>query len=88
MEQEPISDVFVENEVQKKEMRQILRDVIGALGEPDSQVFLLKYFLCMKNKEIAVRLQISEKKTENILYRGKSKLKALLTERGITCYED
>lgn len=88
MEQEPISDVFVENEVQKKEMRQILRDVIGALGEPDSQVFLLKYFLCMKNKEIAARLQISEKKTENILYRGKSKLKALLTERGITCYED
>ena len=30
MEQELISDVFVENEVQKKEMRQILREAIEA----------------------------------------------------------
>ncbi|MBQ4058610.1 MAG: RNA polymerase sigma factor [Lachnospiraceae bacterium] len=88
LEQEPISDVLVEKEVQKKEVRQILHEVIGALGEPDSQVFLLKYFLYMKNKEIATRLQISEKKTENILYRGKLKLKEMLLERGITCYED
>lgn len=88
MEQEPVSNIMVETEVQKKEVRQILHEVIEALGEPDSQVFLLKYFLYMKNKEIAAKLQISEKKTENILYRGKSKLKEMLIERGITCYED
>lgn len=88
MEQEPVSNIMVETEVQKKEIKQILHEVIEALGEPDSQVFLLKYFLYMKNKEIAAKLQISEKKTENILYRGKAKLKEMLIERGITCYED
>ncbi len=87
-ESEPISAVFVENEVQKREVRQILHEVIEMLGEPDSRVFFLKYFLFMKNKDIAARMQISEKKTENILYRGKGKLKEMLIERGITCYED
>lgn len=87
-EPEPLSAISIETEIQKKELRQILHEVIAALGEPDSLVFLYKYFLFMKNKEIAAKLQISEKKTENILYRGKSKLKEMLTERGITCYED
>lgn len=87
-EPEPEAGVSVENQAEKKEIRKILHKVIKMLGEPDSSVFLFKYFLCMKNKEIAARLKISEKKTENILYRGKMKLKEMLIERGITCYED
>ena len=83
-----VSDISLENEAQRKELRQILHEVIALLGEPDNKVFLYKYFLCMKNKEIANCLQISEKKTENILYRGKGKLKEMLMERGMTCYED
>ncbi|MDE5863244.1 MAG: sigma-70 family RNA polymerase sigma factor [Lachnospiraceae bacterium] len=82
------SDFSVEEEIQKKEIRQILHEVIGLLGEPDSLVFLNKYFLLMKNKEIAKKMGLSEKKVENILYRGKSKLKAMLIERGVICYED
>lgn len=87
-EPELIADISLENEIQKKELKQILHEVIELLGEPDNQVFLCKYFMCMKNKEIASRLQISEKKTENILYRGKAKLREMLTERGMTCYEE
>lgn len=87
-EPEIVADFFVENEIQRKELRQILQEVIACLGSPDNQVFICKYFLCMKNKEIANKLQISEKKTENILYRGKEKLKEMLIERGLTCYED
>ncbi len=87
-EPELVSDISLENEVQRKELRKILHEVIALLGEPDNKVFLYKYFLCMKNKEIANCLQISEKKTENILYRGKRKLKDMLMERGMTCYED
>ncbi len=85
---EIVSDISIDKEVQQKEMRRLLHEVIALLGEPDSQVFLCKYFLYMKNKEIAVRLQISEKKTENILLRGKKKLRKILMERGMTCYED
>lgn len=87
-ELEPVSDISVETEVQKKEIKQILREVIEKLGEPDNQVFLMKYFLFMKNKDIATKLNISEKKTENILYRGRTKLKEMLIKRGITCYEE
>ncbi len=87
-EAEPISNISIEVEVQKKEVKQILQDVIEKLGEPDNQVFLMKYFLFMKNKDIATNLNISEKKTENILYRGKVKLKEMLIKRGITCYEE
>jgi len=87
-ESEPVSADTVETQVQQRATRQIIHEVITMLGEPDGQVFFLKYFVFMKNKEIAARLHISEKKTENILYRGKRKLKELLMERGITCYED
>ena len=45
--------------------------MIERLGEPDNYVFLYKYFMGMKNKEIAKRLQISEKKTENIFLMGR-----------------
>ncbi|MBQ4284536.1 MAG: RNA polymerase sigma factor [Lachnospira sp.] len=83
---ELMADISIESEVQKKELKAILQKVIEELGEPDSKVFLLKYFLCMKNREIAAKLGISEKKAENILYRGKVKLKEKLTERGITGY--
>ncbi len=87
-EMEIAADISVESEIQQRETKQLLHEVIALLGEPDNQVFLCKYFLYMKNKEIANRLQISEKKTENILYRGKAKLRELLMERGMTCYED
>ncbi len=85
---EPMSNILVETQIQKREIKQILYSIIAQLGEPDNSVFIFKYFLCMKNKDIASKLNISEKKTENILYRGKAKLKEMLVERGITCYED
>lgn len=87
-EQELISDAVVEEEAQKNILKNILHQVIQLLGEPDSCVFIYKYFLCMKNKEIAQKLHIPEKRVENILYRGKGKLKKMLAERGITCYEN
>ena len=87
-EPEQEAGISVEAQVQKQEIKEILQETIRLLGEPDHQVFLCKYFLCMKNKEIAEKLQISEKKTENILYRGKAKLREMLIERGITAYEE
>ncbi len=87
-EMEIVADISVEKEQEQRETKQLLHETIALLGEPDNQVFLCKYFLYMKNREIATQLQISEKKIENILYRGKAKLRELLIERGMTCYED
>lgn len=51
METEPVSDISIETEIQKREAKRLLYEVIELLGEPDHQVFLCKYFLFMKNKE-------------------------------------
>ena len=58
------------------------------LGQPDSTIFLQKYYMKRRNKDIAKGLQLTEKKVENILYYGKKKLRNFLKERGITCYEN
>ena len=84
---EAASGISVEKHMENKEISNALHEVIAALGEPDNQVFLYKYFLMLRNKEIARHLQIVEKKVENILYRGKEKLRKQLAERGITSYE-
>lgn len=80
--------ITVESEVQERSVRTILHQVIALLKEPENKVFLYKYFLGMKNREIAQRLGLEEKSVENILYRGKGKLRKALEERGITCYEE
>lgn len=85
---ELISELMVEEQVEKNEWKSILHQVIQLLGEPDNCVFIYKYFLCMKNRNIAQKLQISEKKVENILYRGKGKMRKMLMERGFTRYEN
>ena len=79
--------IEVEKTVQEKELHQILQASILELGEPDSYVFLEKYFFQKKNKEIAEKLNLPVKKVENILYRGKNKLREILEKRGITKYE-
>ena len=81
------SEINVEGEVQKKEVNQVLHEVVAELGEPDNQVFLCKYFMQMRNKEIADKLNLTGKKVENILYRGKKRLRELLEERGVNTYE-
>lgn len=81
-----MDDTCVENEVVGKVIRELLQQVIAGLGEPDCDVFYGKYFLFLKNREIAEYLGLTEKKVENILYRGKEKLRNALIERGFNGY--
>lgn len=78
----------MEGELERKELRKILYQAIVQLGQPDSTIFLQKYYMKRRNKDIAKGLQLTEKKVENILYYGKKKLRNFLKERGITCYEN
>ena len=50
---------------------------------PQGKVFIYKYINGMSIKEISGVLCIKEKDVQNILYRGKKKLKKLFEERGI-----
>ena len=56
--------------------------------EPDRSIFILRYFYFEKVKEIASKLNLSEKKVENILYRSKTKLKEKLIKGGIIYEKD
>ena len=56
--------------------------------EPDRSIFILRYFYFEKVKVIASKLNLSEKKVENILYRSKTKLKEELIKGGIIYEKD
>lgn len=73
----------IENDFVKKSNEEILHDCLNRTEEPDRSVFILRYFYGVKVKEIAIKLKLTPKKVENILFRGKAKLEKLLNERGI-----
>lgn len=56
--------------------------------EPDRSIFILRYFYFEKVKEVASKLNLSEKKVENILYPSKTKLKEKLIKGGIIYEKD
>lgn len=78
-----ISDENVEINYEKKEMEAVLHTCLEAMKEPDKTIFLYRYFYGYKISEIGKMLHLDTKKVENILYRGKEKLRKDLTERGI-----
>lgn len=71
------------SELERKEEEQVLHQVVDELEEPERSVFILRYFYFFRVKEIAKRLEISDKKVENCLYRGKQRLRDALVKRGI-----
>lgn len=72
------------HEVSQKINVKILNETLLELGEPDREIFIRRYFLFEKVKDIAVFLKLEPKTVENKLFRGKAKLKKALLERGIT----
>ena len=77
------SEYLLENEVERRRCEAILHTCLEQMKEPDKSVFLYRYFYGYKVKDIAELLKISAKQVENILYRGKEKLRKDLMERGI-----
>lgn len=77
------SDFSTEQEFEQKEYEAILHTCLENMKEPDKSVFLYRYFYGFKISDIASLLDLPHKKVENILYRGKEKLRSDLFERGI-----
>lgn len=76
--------VNIENDFIQKNMEDTLHQVLADMKEPDRTIFILRYFYCEPIKNIAVKMNCSTKKVENILFRGKGRLEAALKERGIS----
>jgi len=73
----------LEEDYVQKINENILHECIEETSEPDKSIFILRYFYGMKIKDIAKKMELSPKKVENILSRGKEKLEVALNERGI-----
>lgn len=67
-----------EQEVIIKEQRSFLLQAIESLGEPDREIFIRKYFLGQKTKEIAEALYLRDNTVDKKISRGLKKLRILL----------
>ncbi|MBK3493916.1 sigma-70 family RNA polymerase sigma factor [Viridibacillus sp. YIM B01967] len=66
-----------EDGIIKRESTQELLQILSQLEEIDRDIFTMKYFLDMKNEDIANHLGLSKAAIDNRLYRGKKKLRQL-----------
>ena len=72
----PVQDI--EHEALGKINADIMLDIISRMKPPQGRVFIYKYIHGMSIKEISEKLCLKEKDVQNILYRGRKKLKKLL----------
>ena len=77
-------DYDLENEFVRRQNEATLHTCLREMKEPDKSIFLYRYFYGFSRKEIAGKFALSVKQVENILYRGKERLRRDLTERRFT----
>ncbi len=75
------------DEYAKIQNEKIIKETLNKFKEPDKSIFILRFFYFEKIKSIALKLNLNEKKIENILHRSKNKLKDELIKGGII-YEE
>ena len=63
----------------RKEAKETLLAAVNALGEPDREILLRRYFYDQKPREIALALNLSVKQVDNRLYQTKKKLRQALS---------
>lgn len=74
-DQRGVADTLLETET-----RGALITEINALGEPDREILIRRYYYGQKPKEIALALDISVKQVDNRLYQTKLKLRKALSD--------
>lgn len=77
-------ELDMSSEIVRKTNINILREIIDAMPDIEKEIFVRRYFLYEKVKDIAEKMDLNPKKVENILCRYKAKLREQLEERGIT----
>ena len=75
----------MESELLQKELRDLAREAVDTMGEPDREIFRRHYFLYQKTEEIAAVLNMNAATVRTRLSRGRERLRAYFNERGYTC---
>ncbi len=68
----------IEEGLLQKENRQQIMEAVKSLGEPDSEIFIRKYFEGQNTKEIADQLALKPNTVDKKISRGLRKLKMIL----------
>ena len=66
------------DDILKEETRRALVAAINALGEPEREILIRRYYYDQKPKEIALALDMNVKQVDNRLYQTKLKLREAL----------
>ena len=66
------------DEYEQMENRSLLLQCIAELGEPDSHIFMMKYYFGYSTKMIAEKFQLKENTVDKKVQRGLQKLKKAL----------
>lgn len=68
----------IERSVIEKEEREFLLQAMDSLGEPDREIFIRKYYMGQKTKEIAEALNLLDNTVDKKVSRGLKKLRILI----------
>lgn len=83
-EELPAGDADLTDQTAQRENARLLRQAVEELPPPDQEIFIRRYYLYERIKDIAARLGLTPKAVEHKLARGRQRLKRTLTERGVS----
>ena len=72
-------DLGIVDDMIQEETRRVLIAAVNALGEPDREILVRRYYYEQKPKEIALALNLNVKQVDNRLYQTKQKLREALS---------
>lgn len=77
------------DDLQKKQFRQRLWEIVDSLGDPDSQIIVWQYFYDLKLSDIAERLAMSAAAVQKRSHRARKRIGAILEKEygKVNCYE-
>lgn len=73
-----VNQLGIIDDILEEETRRTLLAVVNALGEPDREILIRRYYYNQKPREIAFALNMSSKQVDNHLFRTKIKLREAL----------
>lgn len=73
----------VEENIELREITVAIEDFLRSISKENSDIFVMRYFLCLSLKEISGRTGLTEKNLSVKLFRLRNSLREYLTQRGM-----
>lgn len=75
-------DFSITDHTETKDIHNELREIISDISEPDKEILIRYYYYCQTTSKISAAMNINQETVKTKLKRTRSKIKAILTERG------